>query len=161
MQKANCRYGPGASYLYKTGMLANASIEAVGRTIDGGWASIQLKGTHNLCWINAKLIQTAGDIMIPDSYRTAPCRRRMTMGRRPLRVSPAAELCDATVTGGAADYAMGATLKRSTCGGVDVPEQRSSLLPSKPTKPAAFDVDDSCRRSSRNVVGRSRPGSRV
>jgi hypothetical protein len=50
-------------------MLANAPIEVVGRTIDGGWANIQFKGTHNLCWINAKLIQTADDIMsLPDSY---------------------------------------------------------------------------------------------
>ena len=70
LQKANCRYGPGASYLYKIGMLANAPIEIVGRTVDGGWVNIEFKGTHNLCWINAKLIQTGGDIMgLPDTYR--------------------------------------------------------------------------------------------
>ena len=70
LQKSNCRYGPGASYLYKTGMPANAMIEVVGRTIDGGWVNIQSKGAHNRCWINAKLIQTAGDIMsLPDSYK--------------------------------------------------------------------------------------------
>lgn len=70
MQRSNCRYGPGAYYLYKIGMREGAPIEVVGRTIDGGWAYIQYKGTTNLCWINSKLIQVSGDIMsLPDYYK--------------------------------------------------------------------------------------------
>jgi hypothetical protein len=50
-------------------MRAGAPIEIKGRTIDGGWAYIQFKGTHNLCWINSKLIQVDGDLMtVPDAY---------------------------------------------------------------------------------------------
>ena len=70
LQRSNCRYGPGAFYLYKIGMREGAPIEVVGRTIDGRWAYIQYAGTTNLCWINAKLIEVNGDLMsLPDAYK--------------------------------------------------------------------------------------------
>jgi hypothetical protein len=70
LQRSNCRYGPGAFYLYKIGMREGAPVEVVGRTIDGGWAFIQYAGTKNLCWINSKLIQLNGDIMsLPDYWK--------------------------------------------------------------------------------------------
>jgi hypothetical protein len=69
LQLSNCRYGPGAFYLYKIGLRAGAPIEVIGRTIDGGWAYVQYVGSHNPCWINSKLIQVTGDIMaLPDYY---------------------------------------------------------------------------------------------
>jgi hypothetical protein len=69
LQRSNCRYGPGAFFLYKMGMREGAPIEVIGRSVDGGWAYIQFKGTTNLCWINSKLIQAEGDIMsLPDYY---------------------------------------------------------------------------------------------
>lgn len=69
LQRSNCRYGPGAFFLSKIGMLAGATIEALGRNIDGGWAYIQFSGTHNLCWINSKLIRVDGDVMaLQDVY---------------------------------------------------------------------------------------------
>jgi hypothetical protein len=76
-QKSNCRYGPGAFYLYKIGMLVGAPIEVIGRTIDGGWALAQYAGTHNLCWINSKQIQVNGDLMgLQDYYpQKAPLPR--------------------------------------------------------------------------------------
>ena len=68
LQRSNCRYGPGAFFLSKIGMLAGAPIEVIGRDIDGGWAYIQFAGTHNLCWINSKLIQVEGDLMSLQDY---------------------------------------------------------------------------------------------
>jgi hypothetical protein len=69
LQRSNCRYGPGAFYLYKIGMREGAPIDVVGRTIDGRWAYIKFTGTTNLCWINSKLIQVNGDLMgLPDAY---------------------------------------------------------------------------------------------
>ena len=65
LQRSNCRYGPGASYLYKLGFKANTPIVIVGRTADGGWAQ-----TQSDCWINSALIEIGGDIMTaPDTYR--------------------------------------------------------------------------------------------
>jgi len=153
-QKANCRYGPGASYLYKTGMLANASIEVVGRTIDGGWANIQLKGTHNLCWINAKLIQTSGDIMsLPDSYRDSSSLPR-TNDYGPTAITG--------VSGGGAsvtadwspvvlpDYAMVSDIETEYV--VEVWTCRNGVpgfysLGTNETS-MTFDVDDSCGQTS-------------
>jgi hypothetical protein len=68
LQRSNCRYGPGAFFLSKIGMLAGAPIEIIGRDIDGGWAYIQFAGTHNLCWINSKLIQVDGDLKSLQDY---------------------------------------------------------------------------------------------
>ncbi len=67
-QRSNCRYGPGAFFLSKIGMLAGAPIEVLGRDIDGGWAYIQFAGTHNLCWINSTLITVDGDLMRLTDY---------------------------------------------------------------------------------------------
>jgi hypothetical protein len=64
LQRSNCRYGPGASYLYKLGFKADTPIVIVGRTADGGWLQ-----TKELCWINSSLIRTSGEIMsVPDTY---------------------------------------------------------------------------------------------
>ncbi len=67
-QRSNCRYGPGAFFLSKIGMLAGAPIEVVGRDVDAGWAYIQFAGTHNLCWINSSLITVNGDLMSLSDY---------------------------------------------------------------------------------------------
>jgi len=64
LQRSNCRYAPGASYLYKLGFRADTPIVIVGRTADGGWIQ-----TDDLCWINSSLVETDGDIMsLPDAY---------------------------------------------------------------------------------------------
>ena len=70
LQRSNCRYGPGAYYLYKIGLREGAPVDVLGRTVDGGWALVQYTGTTNRCWINSKLIQVPGDLMgLPDSYQ--------------------------------------------------------------------------------------------
>jgi hypothetical protein len=81
-ERANCRYGPGPYYLYKIGLLAGAPVDVVGRTIDGGWIYVQYVGTKNLCWVNSKLVQVAGDIMsLKDYYpEKAPLPRNSKFG---------------------------------------------------------------------------------
>ena len=65
LQRSNCRYGPGASYLYKLGYKPDTPIVIIGRTADGGWVQ-----TKSLCWINSTLVEAKGDIMsVPDTYR--------------------------------------------------------------------------------------------
>jgi hypothetical protein len=65
LQRSNCRYGPGASYLYKLGYKADTPIVIIGRTADGGWVQ-----TKSLCWINSTLVEADADIMsVPDTYR--------------------------------------------------------------------------------------------
>jgi hypothetical protein len=65
LQRSNCRYGPGASYLYKLGYKADTPIVIIGRTADGGWTQ-----TRDHCWINSSLVDVNGDLMsLPDTYR--------------------------------------------------------------------------------------------
>jgi hypothetical protein len=65
LQRSNCRYGPGGSYLYKLGYKANTPIVIIGRTADGSWTQ-----TRDLCWINSSLVEVSGDLMsVPDTYR--------------------------------------------------------------------------------------------
>lgn len=71
LQRANCRYGPDAPYLYKYGLREGTKMEIIGRDADGNWLHIQAIGGNNPCWINGKLVQVDGDIMnLPDEYST-------------------------------------------------------------------------------------------
>jgi hypothetical protein len=63
LQKANCRYGPGAAYLYKYGLVAGSNLEIIGRNELGTWIMIQAIGGNNPCWVNAELMQVKGDVM--------------------------------------------------------------------------------------------------
>jgi hypothetical protein len=71
---ANCRYGPGAAYLYKYAVYEGFNMEAIGRNEPGTWAYIQAIGGNNPCWINASLLNvTRGDFMsLPVTYNRLP-----------------------------------------------------------------------------------------
>lgn len=71
---ANCRYGPGAAYLYKYAVYEGFNMEAIGRNELGTWAYIQAIGGNNPCWINASLLKvTRGDFMsLPVTYNRLP-----------------------------------------------------------------------------------------
>jgi uncharacterized protein YraI len=67
----NCRYGPGAEYLYLYGLRKGANIELIGRTDGNNW--VMVKGKSK-CWINAKFVDIQGDpmtlnILYPDGYK--------------------------------------------------------------------------------------------
>jgi len=74
VEHASCRYGPGAPYLYKYGLVGGSNLEIIGRmeilsqTETGGWApatwiNVRAIGGNNPCWVNAKLMNIKGDLM--------------------------------------------------------------------------------------------------
>lgn len=60
---SNCRYGPGAPYLYDYAIRADAAMQVIGRNVNGTWLYVQASGGKNPCWINAELVQVDGDVM--------------------------------------------------------------------------------------------------
>jgi hypothetical protein len=71
---AQCRYGPGAAYLYKYGLFEGTPMDIIGRNELGTWAYIQAIGGNNPCWINAELLKvTRGDLFsAPVTYNRLP-----------------------------------------------------------------------------------------
>lgn len=63
LEQANCRYGPGAAYLYKYGLYPGFNIEIIGRNEPGTWVVIQAIGGSNPCWVKASLMNIKGDVM--------------------------------------------------------------------------------------------------
>jgi len=74
VEHASCRYGPGAPYLYKYGLVGGSNLEIIGRmdilsqTEAGGWApatwiNVRAIGGNNPCWVNARLMNIKGEIM--------------------------------------------------------------------------------------------------
>lgn len=60
--QANCRYGPGAAYLYKFGLYQGISVEILGRTDRGDWVYVLPLWYEDGCWIKADLLEVSGDI---------------------------------------------------------------------------------------------------
>lgn len=56
----SCRYGPGAEYLYLYALRQTANIKLIGRADGNNWVWVDGK---NKCWVNAKFLDVAGDIM--------------------------------------------------------------------------------------------------
>jgi len=63
LQQSNCRYGPGAPYLYKYGLYPGSNLEIIGRNELGTWILIQAIGGSNACWVKASLLEIKGDVM--------------------------------------------------------------------------------------------------
>jgi len=63
LMRSNCRYGPGAAYLYKYGLVAGSVLEVIGRNDPGTWILIRAIGGTNPCWLNASLMSVRGDVM--------------------------------------------------------------------------------------------------
>lgn len=62
-EQANCRYGPGAAYLYKYGLYPESNLEIIGRNELGTWIVIQAIGGSNPCWVKASLLNIRGEVM--------------------------------------------------------------------------------------------------
>ncbi len=62
LMQSNCRYGPGAAYLYKYGLFAGNNLEIIGRNDTGTWIVVQAIGGSNPCWLKASLMDIRGDI---------------------------------------------------------------------------------------------------
>ncbi len=63
LQLSNCRYGPGAPYLYKYALIEGSNLEVIGRNDLGTWILIQAIGGNNPCWVKASLLKLNGDVM--------------------------------------------------------------------------------------------------
>lgn len=61
--QSNCRYGPGAMYLYKYGLYPETVLEIIGRTDAGNWVLIRAIGGTNPCWVKASLLDIRGDVL--------------------------------------------------------------------------------------------------
>jgi hypothetical protein len=66
LQQANCRYGPGAFYLYKYGLVAGSNMNVIGRIESGAWVYIQAIGGSNPCWVKTSLVEITGDLWSVD-----------------------------------------------------------------------------------------------
>ena len=60
---SNCRYGPGAPYLYKYALIEGSNLEVIGRNDLGTWILVRAIGGHNPCWVKASLMEVKGDVM--------------------------------------------------------------------------------------------------
>jgi hypothetical protein len=63
LEQANCRYGPGAAYLYKYGLYSGNNLKITGRNKTGTWIIVQAIGGNNPCWIKSSLMDIHGDVM--------------------------------------------------------------------------------------------------
>lgn len=61
--RSNCRYGPGAPYLYKYGLVPGSNLEVIGRNDLGTWILVRAIGGSNPCWVKASLMEVRGDVM--------------------------------------------------------------------------------------------------
>jgi hypothetical protein len=87
---SNCRYGPGAPYLYEYGIRAGATMQIIGRNYNGSWLYVQAPRQKNPCWINAELMQVNGDVMsLADVYPDAAPLPRTPYTLPPHTVSSA------------------------------------------------------------------------
>ncbi len=62
LERSNCRYGPGAPYLYKYGLVVGSNLEVIGRLDDASWIELQAIGGDNPCWVKASLMDVKGDV---------------------------------------------------------------------------------------------------
>jgi hypothetical protein len=71
--RSNCRYGPGAPYLYKYGLVPGSNLEVIGRNELGTWIVVRAIGGTNPCWVKADLMEVKGDVMaVEPTYLSLP-----------------------------------------------------------------------------------------
>jgi hypothetical protein len=63
LEHSNCRYGPGAVFLYKYGLLPTSRMEIAGRDQAGTWLLIHSRGGDDFCWLKAALMDADGDVL--------------------------------------------------------------------------------------------------
>jgi hypothetical protein len=75
LQQSNCRYGPGAAYLYEWGLYPGDRVEIFGRNPDASWAYVDPWTYEGRCWIKTDLL---------DIFRGAILDAPIYYGRLPL-----------------------------------------------------------------------------
>jgi hypothetical protein len=71
--QTNCRYGPGAAYLYEYGLYEGYKVKVIGRNELGTWIYVLAQGFPSGCWMRADLAALDGDIFsVPPYYGLLP-----------------------------------------------------------------------------------------
>jgi len=68
LQQSNCRYGPGAAYLYEWGLYPDVRVDILGRNALGTWAYVHPWTYFENCWVNTSLLEVRGDVMEAPVY---------------------------------------------------------------------------------------------
>ncbi len=68
LEKSSCRYGPGAPYLYFTGLVPGSNLEIIGRRQDSQWVYVEAIGGHSPCWVKASLMEIKGNLDAVEIY---------------------------------------------------------------------------------------------
>jgi hypothetical protein len=61
-EQANCRYGPGAAYLYEWGLYPGNRVTVLGRNQDGSWVYVDPWTYVDYCWVKTSLLDLTGDV---------------------------------------------------------------------------------------------------
>jgi hypothetical protein len=71
--QANCRYGPGAAYLYEWGLYPGVRVDIVGRNDLGTWAYVHPWTYFDRCWVKSDLLEIRGELLdAPPYYSRLP-----------------------------------------------------------------------------------------
>jgi hypothetical protein len=66
--QANCRYGPGAAYLYEWGLYPGVRVDIIGRNDLGTWVYVHPWTYFDRCWVKADLLEIRGDLFAAPPY---------------------------------------------------------------------------------------------
>lgn len=69
VDQLSCRYGPGASYLYRSGLFLGDNVDVLGKadTAYGTWLYL-LSQSGVKCWVNSKYVDVDQDLACLESY---------------------------------------------------------------------------------------------
>ena len=71
--QSNCRYGPGAAYLYEWGLFPDVRVDIVGRNDIGTWAYVEPWTYFDRCWVKSDFLEIRGDLRdAPPYYSRLP-----------------------------------------------------------------------------------------
>jgi len=62
MEQSNCRYGPGAAYLYEWGLYPGNRVTVLARNQDSSWVYVDPWTYTDYCWVKTDLLQLTGDV---------------------------------------------------------------------------------------------------
>lgn len=68
LDQANCRYGPGAAYLYEWGLYPGDPVEILGRNNLGTWVYVKPRYYVDRCWVKTDLLEVDGDVFSVSPY---------------------------------------------------------------------------------------------
>jgi hypothetical protein len=72
-EQANCRYGPGAAYLYEWGLYPANRVTVLGRNQDGSWVYVDPWTYVDYCWVKTSLLDLTGDVFsLPQVWTRLP-----------------------------------------------------------------------------------------